>query len=110
MSVYLSATKEAPAPFDDQRAMRMLEIVAKETGIGVAALTPEATIENLGITSLDLTQALFAIESEFDIEIPVVPHRTGAEFTTIGELVAHVLTVLDKPATPATVATVDQPA
>jgi acyl carrier protein len=88
----------------------MLEIVSQETGIGLAALRPEAMIEDLGITSLDLTQALFAIESEFDIEIPVVPNSTGAEFTTIGELVRHVLAVLDQPAAQAAAAPVNQPA
>ncbi len=110
MPMHLSATSQAAGPYDDYRAKRILEIVGKETGIDVAALRPESTIDDLGIASLDLTQALFAIESEFDIEIPLVPNRTGAEFTTIGGLVCHVMAVLDQPAAPATAATVNQPA
>ncbi len=85
--------------FDDQRANEILDIIAKETGVERGLLTPEATLDELGIPSLDLTQAVFEIESHFDVEIPVVADREGAEFTTIGGLVAHVLTTLDRAAT-----------
>jgi acyl carrier protein len=115
MQVDKQMMRPAPPPFqplDDPRATRILEIVAKETSIECAALRPEATIEDLGISSLDLIQAVFAIETSFDIEIPVVANRAGAEFTTISELVAHVLAVLDKDGESAPAATLapDQPA
>jgi acyl carrier protein len=84
-----------PIP-QDERAERILSIVAKETGLDRSVLLPDATIEELGIASLDLTQAVFEIETVFDVEIPVVAERTGAEFSTIGDLVGHVLAVLDK--------------
>ena len=39
---------------------------------------------------------VFELESTFDIEIPVVSERAGAEFTTVGELVAHVIAAIDR--------------
>ena len=88
----------APLRFEDGRANEILDIIAKETGVERALLLPEATLDELGIPSLDLTQAVFEIETHFDIEIPVVAERDGAEFTTIGGLVTHVLTTLDRAA------------
>ena len=83
------------AAFADPRTDAILDIVAKEGAVDRALLTPDATIDALGVSSLDMTQAIFAIETKFDIEIPVVPERAGAEFTTIGDLVAHVLSTID---------------
>ncbi len=80
----------------DARTGTILDIVAKETGVERSRLQPSAKIEELGISSLDMTQAVFELESRFDIEIPVVAESAGAEFTTVGDLVRHVLTTLDK--------------
>jgi acyl carrier protein len=80
----------------DPRVEKILEIVAKETAVDRAALRLDATIEELGISSLDMTQAVFEIESVFDVEIPVLAAGPGTEFATVGDLVGHVLAVLDK--------------
>ncbi len=88
----------AQSGFGDERANEILDLIAKETGVERALLIPAATLDELGIPSLDLTQAVFEIETHFDVEIPVVAERDGAEFTTIGSLVAHVLTTLDRAA------------
>ena len=80
----------------DPRVNDILDIVAKETGIARDRLTPEATIDALGIASLDMVQTIFALESQYDIEIPVVSDQAGAEFATVGSLVRHVLQTLDK--------------
>jgi acyl carrier protein len=82
----------------DPRSQIILDIVAKETGVDRAALVPDATVEQLGIASLDLTQALFEIETKFDVEIPVLPTTAGQEFISIGALLAHVLATLDQQA------------
>lgn len=52
-------------------------IIARETGIDRSLLLPDATIEALGVASLDLTLALFELEKHFDIEIPVVAERAS---------------------------------
>ncbi len=82
----------------DPRVPEILDIVARETGVARAELRPDATIEALGIPSLDMVQAVFALETRFGVEIPVVAERAAsAEFATVGDLVAHVLTTLDRP-------------
>jgi acyl carrier protein len=83
----------------DPRVNQILDIVARETAIDRTALRPQATIEELGIPSLDLTLAVFQLESFFDVEIPVIGSRPGSEFETVGELVGHVIATLDKAAT-----------
>ncbi len=81
---------------DDPRVPELVEIFSRETEIPPEKLLPEATIEDLGIPSLDMVQAIFAIESRYDIEIPVVADREGsAEFVTVGDLLAHILATID---------------
>lgn len=67
---------------DDPRANDILDIVAKETAVDRARLVPDAQISDLGIPSLDLVQAIFAIEERFKVDIPVASDRTGAKFQT----------------------------
>ena len=82
---------------EDPRANEILDIVAAETGVPREKLTPDAGIEALGIPSLDLVQTVFALETRFDIEIPVVADRSGpGEFETVGALVSHVLATIDR--------------
>jgi acyl carrier protein len=83
---------------DDPRTAEILAILAKEASVDVSALRLDATIEELGLASLDIVQAIFEIESTYNVEIPVVADRAGAEFVTVGDLVGHVLRTLDKAA------------
>lgn len=82
----------------DPRVDDILDIVAKETGVERARLTPDASLADLDIPSLDLVQAIFAIEERFKVDVPVVSDRTGAEFLTVGDLTDHVIRTLDKDA------------
>lgn len=84
-----------PDPGHDPRTSQILDIVAKETQLDRSLLSLDASIEALGIASLDMVQTIFEIESRFNVEVPVVPDRAGAEFSTIGDLVAHVLRAID---------------
>ena len=79
----------------DPRADEILDIVAHETGVERQRLLPSASVEELGIASIDLVQAIFALETRFGVDIPVVSERTGSEFNTVDELVRHVLSALD---------------
>ncbi len=84
-----------PDPAHDPRTSAILDIIAKETQLERDSLTLDASIEGLGIPSLDMVQTIFEIEARYDVEIPVVSDRAGAEFSTIGDLVAHVLRAID---------------
>lgn len=78
----------------DQRADEILDIIAASTGIDRASLKPETTLDELSITSLTLIEAVFEIESRFDVEIStdgllMVPD------VTVGELLKRVLATID---------------
>lgn len=71
-------------------ADEILDIVAKETGVDRARLQPGVTLNSLDIASLDMVQAIFALEERFGVEIPVVADQGSGEFETVGALVTHV--------------------
>ena len=70
---------------------QIVAILSKETGIEPERLTADATIHDLGIQSIDLVQAIFAIETRFDIEIPPGLEGEGA---TVDDFVKLVLSRL----------------
>jgi len=49
-------------------------------------LQPEATIESIGLDSLDKIEFLFALEQEFDIKIP----DREVKMTTLREMVSEI--------------------
>lgn len=81
-------------PAGDPRIGEILDIVSKETGVERGRLTPDAGIAALEIASLDMVQAMFAIESQFNVEIPVSANQESGEFATVGDLVKHVLAAI----------------
>ena len=88
-------TTTPPAGLPDPREHEILSIIAQETGVEPTLLVRDATLEKLDIPSLDIAQTIFALEERFKIDIPVVTDRSGAEFSTVGELVDHVIHTLD---------------
>ena len=80
----------------DPRVAQILAILAKEAAIDRTMLHAAATIEELGVDSLDLTMAVFQLETVLDITIPAISERAGTEFDTVGELVQHVIAAMDK--------------
>ena len=49
----------------------ILEVILAEGGVDRAKLTPDATLETLGLASIDLVMALMTIEEKFGIYIPL---------------------------------------
>ena len=54
-----------PTPFE-----RVRSVLAKKYSLAPDAITPESTLESLGLDSLDLIELLFDVEDEFGIRIP----------------------------------------
>ena len=48
----------------------IFDIISRESGIDRAQITPEATLKDLDIQSLDAVQILFEIEDHFKITMP----------------------------------------
>ena len=49
---------------------RLQAVLKKENGIEPERVTQDATLESLGLDSLDLIELLFEVEDEFNIRIP----------------------------------------
>ena len=49
---------------------RVIKIIAEQALLEPKDVTPDNTLEDLGIDSLGLVESIFAIEEEFDISIP----------------------------------------
>ena len=49
---------------------KVILIIAEQGLLDVADVSLSATLEDLGIDSLGVVESIFAIEEEFDIEVP----------------------------------------
>jgi acyl carrier protein len=79
---------------EDPRTAAVLDIIAENSGIDRARLMPDVTLDELGITSLKLIEAVFEIEIHYDIEIST----DGILMTpdvTVGELLQRVFDTID---------------
>jgi acyl carrier protein len=70
---------------------RVIAILAEQAGRPAAGLGPETALETLGMDSVALVEALFAIEEAFDITVPYnanTPDAPEAAFdlTTLGSI------------------------
>jgi len=57
---------------------RVIAIIAEQALLEPSDVTPESTLEDLGIDSLGLVESIFAFEEAFDITVPFTPGRTDA--------------------------------
>jgi acyl carrier protein len=55
---------------DQAIAQQVFDIVAKHGEIDRASLTPESTLKDLGIDSLEAIETIFDVEEHFDINFP----------------------------------------
>lgn len=79
---------------DDPRIEDIIAVVAGETGIDPKLIDTDTPVADLGISSLDLIETIFKLESRFGIEIPNDGplNNTGV---TVGALIDEVLALLD---------------
>ena len=49
---------------------RLQALIAKKYSVDQELMTPDATIESLGLDSLDFIELLFEVEDEFKIRVP----------------------------------------
>ena len=66
----------------------VLDVVAEEASVDRARLAPEATLESLGIASIDVVSIIFALEDRFGL---VVEPEDFASATTVQDFVGVVL-------------------
>lgn len=72
---------------------KVIAIIAEQAVLDVADVTLDSTMQELGIDSLGLVEAIFAIEEAFDISVPFNandPARSEFDISSVGAVVAAV--------------------
>ncbi|RMD94485.1 MAG: acyl carrier protein [Alphaproteobacteria bacterium] len=72
---------------------RVLAIIAEQAVLEVGDVSPELTLDDLGIDSLGVVESIFAIEEAFDIQVPFNANDpTASEFdiSSVGAIIAAV--------------------
>ena len=64
----------------------MAEVLSEKYDVAQEAISPEATLTELGLDSLTIVELLFEVEDEFGIEVP----EERATFQTLAEAAALV--------------------
>jgi len=73
---------------------RVFALVAKETRRDPATLRPDATIEDLGVTSLEMVEVLMQLEDDLGIEIALDATEAARTIVTLGDLVERIRTLM----------------
>ncbi|MBF9020668.1 MULTISPECIES: acyl carrier protein [unclassified Roseobacter] len=72
---------------------RIIKIIAEQAVLEASDVSPEKTLEGLGVDSLGLVEAIFAIEEEFDIQVPFnanEPDKSDFDISSVAAIVAAV--------------------
>jgi acyl carrier protein len=77
----------------DSIEQRMIAILAEQAVMQPSEIRPDATLGDLGIDSLGLVEAVFAIEEAFDIQVPFnanEPDKSEFDISTVASMVRAV--------------------
>ena len=69
---------------------QVIAIIAEQAVLEPEDVTMDSTLEDLGIDSLGLVESIFAIEEEFDIQIPFNandPNSGDFDISSVGAIV-----------------------
>ena len=72
---------------------KVIQIIAEQGLLDVADVSLSATLEDLGIDSLGVVESIFAIEEEFDIEVPFnanAPQESEFDISSVATIVSAV--------------------
>lgn len=79
----------------------VIAILAEQAVLDTSQVRPEMKLEELGIDSLGLVEAIFAIEEAFDISVPFnanEPAKAEFDVSTVGAVIAAVEALIAKSA------------
>ena len=71
----------------------VIRIIAEQAVLAVEDVHDDMALADLGIDSLGLVEAIFAIEEAFDISVPFnanEPEKSGFDISSVGAIVAAV--------------------
>jgi len=72
---------------------KVIQIIAEQALLDAADVRLSATLEDLGIDSLGVVESIFAIEEEFDIEVPFNANAPAESQFDISSVSAIILAV-----------------
>jgi acyl carrier protein len=79
----------------DSLTQRVVKVVAGVKNVAPESISPETTLEELGVDSLDAVSIVFDLESEFKIDIEA---DEAAAARTVADLVEGVRRLVGEPA------------
>lgn len=65
----------------------LIRIIATKAHLDPLLVVREATLSDLGVTSLDLVEIIMTIEDEYDVMIPVDAVEASNNYKTVGDLI-----------------------
>lgn len=83
----------ADAATDEDVARKVIEIIAEQAVLDPAEVRMDATPDDLGVDSLGLVEAVFAIEEAFDVSVPFNandPADSDFDISSVAAIVAAV--------------------
>lgn len=72
---------------------RVIAIIAEQAVLDPSDVSPDSTLEALGIDSLGLVESIFAIEEAFDISIPFnanEPEKSDFDISSVASIIAGI--------------------
>tara|TARA_R100001369_G_scaffold87273_1_gene122513 strand:- start:115 stop:405 length:291 start_codon:yes stop_codon:yes gene_type:complete len=72
---------------------QVIAIIAEQAVLEPEDVTPESTLESLGIDSLGLVESIFAIEEAFDITVPFNannPEQQDFDISSVASIIAGI--------------------
>lgn len=81
----------------DDVSASVIGIVAEQAMIDASEISPETTIDDLGLDSLALVEVVFGIEETFDVSVPYNandPNESDFKLDTVGEIIGGVRQLL----------------
>ncbi|WP_204114235.1 acyl carrier protein [Shimia biformata] len=72
---------------------KVIEIIAEQAVLDPSDVTPESTLEDLGIDSLGVVESIFAIEEAFDISVPFNandPTESDFDISSVKSIIAGI--------------------
>jgi acyl carrier protein len=68
----------------------MQAILKEKFNLAADVLQPDTALKDLDVDSLSMVEILFAVEDEFNVEIPSEPAEWQSQMRTFGDLVEYV--------------------
>lgn len=76
---------------------RIVEIVAEQAVLEPSDITLDQSLEDLGIDSMGVVEAIFSIEESFDIQVPFnanEPEKSEFDISSVRSIVSAVETLI----------------